>query len=346
MDLDIIAENLAELLTNTVNMTSLYYDIFINPNPMDVELQMYNDQNELVTIVVPNRAKDKQVAYSGEGSPEGKVVAPPGSTYVDMENAIVYYKMEGNDAFGWDAIIAQSTMEAYVVNYLEEKGYLTANEMDEYLAEKGYLTMDDKATTSEFGIVKPDGSTLDLTGESVLRVIGITNVNSASEEPLKVWTGTSDLYAEIEQKDAHTIYVLKDTGEILLGVDEVADVGFPSTNSQEWLLGTSGDTYEAPANGWVYLSKVADEDPSEITKRTIEISDEDTGIDLISTGYGEDVLTLLIPVSKGDTIEVNYDAVGNTNSFLFIYSMARRIGENSSESEPEVEEEVEEEVGE
>ncbi len=101
MDIDVIAENLTELLTNTVNMTSVFYDIFLNPVPMDVTFQQYNDNNELITVTIPNRAKDRQIALTGAGSPEGVVSAPIGTAYVDTLNEDIYFKMSGDDASGW-----------------------------------------------------------------------------------------------------------------------------------------------------------------------------------------------------------------------------------------------------
>ena len=43
MDINVVAENLAELLTNSVNMTQVYYDLFFNPEPMDITLYQYDD---------------------------------------------------------------------------------------------------------------------------------------------------------------------------------------------------------------------------------------------------------------------------------------------------------------
>ena len=59
MDINVVAENLAELLTNSVNMTQVYYDLFFNPEPMDITLYQYDGDNRLVAVVIPNRAKDK-----------------------------------------------------------------------------------------------------------------------------------------------------------------------------------------------------------------------------------------------------------------------------------------------
>ena len=56
--IDVITQNITEYLTNSVNMTSRFYDIFLNKTPMWIDMDMYNDQNELITVTVPNRAAD------------------------------------------------------------------------------------------------------------------------------------------------------------------------------------------------------------------------------------------------------------------------------------------------
>lgn len=83
MDINVVAENLAELLTNSVNMTQVYYDLFFNPEPMDITLYQYDDDNKLVEVVIPNRAKDKirleeiaaeiatKISNTEKGQPDG-----------------------------------------------------------------------------------------------------------------------------------------------------------------------------------------------------------------------------------------------------------------------------------
>ena len=83
MDINVVAENLSELLTNSVNMTQVYYDLFFNPNPMDITLYQYDEDNKLVEVVIPNRAKDKirleeiaaeiasKIDKSEKGEPDG-----------------------------------------------------------------------------------------------------------------------------------------------------------------------------------------------------------------------------------------------------------------------------------
>ena len=108
MDTDVVVENLVELLTNTVNMTSVFYDLFLNPTPMDVELEQYDDNNDLITVTIPNRAKDRKIALEGEGSPEGVVVAVSGTAYVDTVTTDVYFKVsDDNGSSGWVLIFNQ-----------------------------------------------------------------------------------------------------------------------------------------------------------------------------------------------------------------------------------------------
>ena len=73
IDLKVISENLAELLTSVVNTATKFYDIFVNPEAKDVTIDVFNDENRLVKQTIPNLAKSRQ-PLSGYGSPEGNVV--------------------------------------------------------------------------------------------------------------------------------------------------------------------------------------------------------------------------------------------------------------------------------
>ena len=112
---------LSVIFFNMNEIERVYYDIFVNPNPMDVELQRYNDLGELETITVPNRAKDNITMLSGIGSPEGVVLSAPGIFYLDELNYDLYYKRMGTDSYGWTKInTALNFLEG--VNYLSPTG--------------------------------------------------------------------------------------------------------------------------------------------------------------------------------------------------------------------------------
>jgi hypothetical protein len=179
MNMNVIIENLTELLTNTVNMTSVFYDIFLNPEPMDVELQQYNNENRLVTVTIPNRAKDSQIAYNGEGSPEGKLGAPLGAVYVDTTSSRVYVKAEGtySPEIGWPKtgwVIVPSDLKV--------------------------------ATDTDLGLVKIDDSSITMNSNSQIQAAGLINRNDGVT--IKTWVGTQGEYDFIGVKDSNTIYYI------------------------------------------------------------------------------------------------------------------------------------------
>lgn len=203
MDVNVALENLVELLTNTVNMTAKFYDIFLNPTPMDIELEQYNDQNELITVVFPNRAKDRVLTKFGEGSPEGVVVAVMGTLYIDIANSEVYIKVSGDDEYGWIPISSEENIIPIIRKYLIDNGYVTID----YLVEHGYVTIYDKATPSTFGVVKYDNNTIIENASSQLSVAGLADQSNTIR---KIWVGLSRDYNAIQNKDPNTFYVVVD----------------------------------------------------------------------------------------------------------------------------------------
>ena len=99
--LEDIVNLLTILFTNLNNQNEIYYDMFLNPNPMDVKLERYDENGELVTVTLANRAKDRILSYSGTGSPNGVQVATVGSLYIDTDKGSLYFKANGTDAYGW-----------------------------------------------------------------------------------------------------------------------------------------------------------------------------------------------------------------------------------------------------
>lgn len=99
--LEDIVNLLTILFTNLNNQNEQYYDMFLNPVPMDLDLERYDENGELVTVVHPNVAKMRISTYTGTGSPNGKVAARVGSLYIDLSEAGLYYKGIGDDSYGW-----------------------------------------------------------------------------------------------------------------------------------------------------------------------------------------------------------------------------------------------------
>ena len=81
-----------------------FYDLFLNPNPMTINLQRYDDQGVLTSVPVKNLASAQYSAKTGSGSPEGKEIATVGEFYVDLVTHNLYYKSAGSDSSGWSLI--------------------------------------------------------------------------------------------------------------------------------------------------------------------------------------------------------------------------------------------------
>ena len=143
MDINTLAENLTELLTNTVNMTDVFYDIFLNPTPMDVTLQQYDSTNTLVTVTIPNRAKDRKIALEGSGSPNGSATAPVGTAYVDTSANKVYFKVTGSGNTGWVQIVDVNYMDAAIEAAIEAGGFITLQDLIDYLTDNSYVKVAD-----------------------------------------------------------------------------------------------------------------------------------------------------------------------------------------------------------
>lgn len=203
IDPQVILSNLVELLTNTVNMTSKFYDIFLNPTPMDVELEQYNDENELITVIIPNRAKDRILTKFGEGSPEGVVVAVMGTMYIDIANSEVYIKVSGDDEYGWIPVSSEENIIPIIRKYLIDNGYVNVD----YLVEHGYVTRNDHASTTVYGVVKYDGYTIVENSDGQLNVAGLADQNRQLK---KLWVGLKSNYDSILNKDSATFYVITD----------------------------------------------------------------------------------------------------------------------------------------
>lgn len=162
MDIDVIIENIAELLTNSVNITDKFYDIFLNPEPMDVTFELYNDENKLVEVTIPNRAKDLKNIRVGNRAPEGQVSAEVGTLYIDNSTPQLYIKVNGSNENGWVAIPNHEETISIIQNYLEVNGYATEEYVSNSIGngtitftqggvEKGTITMNqDGNATIEF----------------------------------------------------------------------------------------------------------------------------------------------------------------------------------------------------
>ena len=106
---------------NMNEIERIYYDMFINPVPMDVTFQRYDDEGKLETITLPNRAKDRINTLSGKADPEGTVEAGIGAFYVNTTTSNLFFKAVGIDAFGWVLIDTEINLKEGI-DYISPTG--------------------------------------------------------------------------------------------------------------------------------------------------------------------------------------------------------------------------------
>lgn len=113
-----IQAQLAVLETSYANMTRTYYDMFYNNTPMDITLQIYNEEGELKTITVPNRAKSSTSTLTYAGSPLGVLQASLGTFVVDTTTGDLWYETSPNDVDGWLQIANTADVGQAAINYM------------------------------------------------------------------------------------------------------------------------------------------------------------------------------------------------------------------------------------
>jgi hypothetical protein len=114
-DINTLVIQSAQLLTNYSAIWRSYYDIFINPTPLDISLEVYDDNNNIQTVTLPNRAKDFRYILNGNSTPQGSVAANIGSIYQDILNGDIYLKISGVGNTGWTKIITKNILDSYLL---------------------------------------------------------------------------------------------------------------------------------------------------------------------------------------------------------------------------------------
>lgn len=207
IDTNVIIENLTELLQNSVNMTSIFYDIFLNPTPMDVELKQYDSNSQLITISIPNRAKDREIAIEGEGSPEGVVQANIGAAYVDTVNETVYFKVTGSGNTGWVIVMTQEGVNTYLRAYLTNNKFVTEDDIGRYLNTNNYVTsadvsaalatykptriMSSMSTSGTIALEDNVGYAINATGNISFTLPTVTNLNILHEIKVQLYMSSA-----------------------------------------------------------------------------------------------------------------------------------------------------------
>ena len=91
----------------------------------------------------------------------------------------------------------------------------------------------------------------------------------------------------------------------------ISQCAMPSLKYIDLTLGASGTTYTAPANGWLDLRKSASDTQYFKITNTLEAA---------ASSSGNNVISLFVPMKKGDTATLTYNATGTTHIYRFIYA--------------------------
>ena len=88
--------------------------MFINPTPMTLELERYDETGRLTTVLLKNRAAELIQNLSGYGNPNGVVEARPGVLYTDLVNNVLYYKTQDDSDQGWVGIYSEENEGSFL----------------------------------------------------------------------------------------------------------------------------------------------------------------------------------------------------------------------------------------
>ena len=97
--------------------------------------------------------------------------------------------------------------------------------------------------------------------------------------------------------------------------DFIAHQAMPGNLYIDLTLVATGGTYTATADGYFTISKAAT-----ASGQYINFVNNTNGLNVNSIAASALNCRLTIPVSRGDTITVNYTAAGTTNMFRFVYA--------------------------
>ena len=201
-----IATILNKLALNYSYMASVFEQVFYDPTPAYVDIKIYDENGELVTYTIPNRAKDLENLLSGEGSPENYVEGGLGTLYQDLKNGDLYIKEtpEGNE--GWNQFATKNFLRnIFIQGNGDPNGVVTAPKGILYIdvnfaslyiktspsGNTGWelitatigqfadVDLSNLSTIGESKIANPDLSNLTLEGEDHFLHKNLSNINEA-----------------------------------------------------------------------------------------------------------------------------------------------------------------------
>lgn len=122
--LEDIINLLTILFTNMNNQNNLYYDMFINPEPLYLELERYDENGVLrpVEPPIPNLAASRISVQSGQSDPVNSEPGGIGALYINLANQTLWYKTSNDGTFGWEQVWSTNTLTGNGNRYLAPDG--------------------------------------------------------------------------------------------------------------------------------------------------------------------------------------------------------------------------------
>lgn len=136
-------------------------------------------------------------------------------------------------------------------------------------------------------------------------------VISTEGQTAEIGVDINKVYEDLELKANKSLSNLTAEGKSL-----ASGLGMPSGKYVNLTLGASGTTYTAPANGYYSMAKKATQSAQYLS---MENSACGIGWGLASHSANQS-LQNYIPAKKGDVVQVNYNAGGETTYFRFVYA--------------------------
>ncbi len=248
---------LTQLATNYTSVFTDYYNMFYNQVPMDITLQIYDEDGTLQDITVPNRAKDKTYILNGNGDPSGTYSADRGSTYQDLANGDVYIKIAGDGtADGWSQVATKAKLDTYVLQgsgspegvVTSTKGiiYVDTENATVYIksyptGNEGWVLISNVSTV----LADKDLSNLTPTGERHFANPSLSNLNSSGEARFSSKEDVSNKVTSVSASSTNTQYpsalatysfVTNKVGEGMADKEDISNkviaISSESTNTQ------------------------------------------------------------------------------------------------------------------
>ena len=131
LDINQIAVILSQLIQNYNELAQNWFDVFYNPEQMDVTLKFFDPDGNLQTYTLPNRAKDFRYIMNGVGDPEGQINAKVGTMFLDTQGGDIYLKRTGEGNTGWQRVMSMT--EVYSNGKGSPEGVVTGKKGDMYV---------------------------------------------------------------------------------------------------------------------------------------------------------------------------------------------------------------------